>query len=74
MKDRYGHTDEYGLRHLPHYLANSKWGQVESHKPAALIADCEGMSGDTELMLVQSALRLASHILVDQEQLAPQLS
>lgn len=87
-KDDWGQCEGYGLRHLPAHLAaagegarlralllNFDWLQakLDATDTNALIGDYDLVT-DSDLRLVQSALRLSAHVLVhDPRQLAGQL-
>lgn len=90
MSNRYTAFDRYGLRHLPKHLANREAGgqilpkllsdfdwlqhKLEIVGPSALIEDYDLLTDGHDLKLVQKALRLADHILANnEEQLAGQL-
>lgn len=89
MSNRYTSYDEYGLRHLPRHLARSgrvgtlremlfefDWLQakLDATDVNALIADYDLLPDDVEFRLVQGALRLSAHALVqDKTQLRSQL-
>ncbi|MCP4544671.1 MAG: hypothetical protein GY832_46820 [Chloroflexi bacterium] len=89
MSNPYASFDEYGFRHLPRHLAHSgrveklremlcdfDWLQAKLDvvNVDALLVDYDHLPEETELHMVQNALRLSAHILAqDKTQLAGQL-
>jgi WD40 repeat protein len=86
---RYAAYDQYGFRHLPQHLARGnqlgrlrdllfdfEWlsAKLGATDPASLIVDYDLLPGDTDLCLIQEALRLSAPVLAgDKNQLAGHL-